>query len=118
MHLKIDTSSEEPNYLQIEQQIKEGIITGKLLPNEKLPSVRELANELGINPNTVMKAYQNLENEGYIYMLSKKGAFVSEKSYDNQNEILNELKTVFMKAKDMGVKYDEIVDTVNEVFKC
>ena len=51
-------------------------------------------------------------------MLSKKGAFVSEKSYDNQNEILNELKTVFMKAKDMGVKYDEIVDTVNEVFKC
>ena len=60
----------------------------------------------------------NLENEGYIYMLSKKGAFVSEKSYDNQNEILNELKTVFMKAKDMGVKYDEIVDTVNEVFKC
>ena len=59
-------------------------------------------------------------------MLSKKGAFVSEKSYDNQNEILNELKTVFMKAKDMGVtvsevmtrESDEIVDTVNEVFKC
>ena len=114
----LNLHGKEPINEQIQSQIIQFINLNVLKPNEKLPSVRELANELGINPNTFMKAYQNLENEGYIYMLSKKGAFVSEKSYDNQNEILNELKTVFMKAKDMGVKYDEIVDTVNEVFKC
>ena len=114
----LNLHGKEPINEQIQSQIIQFINLNVLKPNEKLPSVRELANELGINPNTVMKAYQNLENEGYIYMLSKKGAFVAEKSCNKHNGITNELKTIFYRAKELGVRRDEIIDTVNEVFKC
>ena len=85
---------------QIRDQILRYIKLGVLKADDKLPSVRQLAVELGINPNTVQKAYQELENQGYIYTLPKKGAFVSNISDKNENDTLvRELEMLFAQAK-------------------
>ena len=67
-----------PVYEQIKEQALRMIITGVLKPGEKLQSVRELAAELVINPNTIQRAYRELENEGYIYTVPGKGCFVAD----------------------------------------
>ena len=79
-----------PIYIQIIDGLKEQISTGILLPGEKLPSVRELAAQLTINPNTIQRAYRELETEGYIYTVSGKGSFAAEQSDVNgrRNEAL------------------------------
>ena len=72
----ISLNGKKTIYEQIRDQIINFIALGVMKPHEKIPSVRSLALDLGINPNTVFKAYQELEREGYIYMMPKKGAFV------------------------------------------
>lgn len=67
----------KPIYMQIQEGLKKLIISGALEKNEKLPSVRELAGSLAINPNTIQRAYRELEAEGYLYSVSGKGTFVS-----------------------------------------
>ena len=64
--VKVDFHSGEPVYKQIVQSLKGDIISGKLSNNEAIPSIRELARDLNINPNTVARAYRELESEGYI----------------------------------------------------
>ena len=73
-----------PIYEQIKDGLRKLIVTGALRPDEKLPSVRALAMELAINPNTIQRAYSQLEAEGYIVSVSGKGTFVAE--LDNQND--------------------------------
>lgn len=67
-----------PIYEQVKENIKKQIVTGVLSGGDQLPSVRELATQLVINPNTIQRAYHELESEGYIYKISGKGTFVSE----------------------------------------
>lgn len=81
--MDIILSSKIPIFEQIVQKIKMYIDSSILKEDEKLPSVRELALSLSINPNTVAKAYAILEEEGYIYSLIKKGYFVSKKTSDD-----------------------------------
>lgn len=80
MWFHIDPSNGIPIYVQLIEQIKKAIATGLLNPGEQLPSVRELAVELTVNPNTVSKAYQDLEREGLIETLRGRGTFVSQKA--------------------------------------
>ena len=77
MLLRPNPSSGVPIYLQLMEQIKHGIETGALRPGEQLPGIRPLAEELVINPNTVAKAYRELEHEGVIELRHGAGAFVS-----------------------------------------
>jgi len=77
LSLRISTSSGVPVYLQIEQQIKQSIASGLLIEDDPLPSTRRLAAELRINPNTVARAYQNLEREGVIRTVPGGGTFVA-----------------------------------------
>jgi GntR family transcriptional regulator len=77
MLLKPNPSSGVPIYLQLMEQVKHGIETGALRPGEQLPGIRPLAEELVINPNTVAKAYRELEHEGVIEIRHGAGAFVS-----------------------------------------
>ena len=72
-----------PIYAQLMDTLKKRIVTGRYLPGEKLPSVRELAAEAGINPNTVQRAFQELEREGLIYTQRATGKYVTE----NEEEI-------------------------------
>ena len=73
----IDTQSKTPIFEQLKRQIVEYIAIGVLNVDDQLPSVRQLASQLGINPNTVSKAYQELEEQGYVYTLKGKGCFIA-----------------------------------------
>ena len=74
---ELDTRSRKPIYEQLVDKLKELIINEVLKPDEQLPSVRQLAQELTINPNTIQKAYRELENQGFIYSQKGKGSFVN-----------------------------------------
>ena len=76
--LKPNPSSGVPIYLQLMEQVKHAIATGALKPGEQLPSIRPLAEELVVNPNTVAKAYRELEHQGVIELRQGAGAFVSD----------------------------------------
>ena len=113
----INLQGKESIYEQIRSQIEKFITAGILKPDDKLPSVRTLAQELGINPNTVMKAYQELEKNGYIYTLNKKGVFVAGHSDElkrrNNNDALHMLQTL----KNEGFSKEELNGLLDEVFK-
>ena len=85
MLLKPNPSSGVPIYLQLMEQVKHAIETGALKPGEQLPSIRPLAEELVINPNTVAKAYRELEHEGVLELRQGAGAFVSDKAPSQQD---------------------------------
>ena len=112
----INLQGKESIYEQIRNQIIKFIENGVLKPNDKLPSCRELASELGINPNTVMKAYQELEKHGYIYTVNKKGVFVS--SNDNLKKEIheNDVFTLLRALKEEGYTKEEMQLYINEVF--
>lgn len=75
--IQLDLKDSKPLYEQIKDKVKELIISGAVKPDEKIPSVRELAQTLTINPNTIQKAYKDLEAEGCIYSVKGKGNFIA-----------------------------------------
>lgn len=92
---------------QIANNYKKLIISGALKNGEYLPSCRELARELGINPNTVAKAYKVLEDEGFVIAIIKKGVYVS---YNNnlQNKSLEDFKEYVLRLKNEGLSYNDL----------
>ncbi len=110
----------KPIYEQIKEGLRKLVVSGALSAGEKLPSVRELASQLAINPNTIQRAYRELENEGYIYTLVGKGTFVAENgNIDNtrEKELLrdfDELVTELLYLKVPKEKLKERIDTVAE----
>ncbi|MCL2362886.1 MAG: GntR family transcriptional regulator [Defluviitaleaceae bacterium] len=74
---QIDLKSRKAIYAQITDNFKRLIITGILQPDEKVPSIRDLAQTITVNPNTVQKAYRELENQGYIYTVLGQGSFIA-----------------------------------------
>ena len=88
--IQLNYRDSKPIYEQIKEGLRRLVITGAIAKDEKLPSVRELASELDINPNTIQRAYRELETEGYIYTVSGKGSFAAEQSDVNgrRNEAL------------------------------
>ena len=95
-------SSGVPIYLQLMEQVKHGIETGALRPGEQLPGIRPLAEELVINPNTVAKAYRELEHEGVIELRQGAGAFVSPKARGQKQT--DKLRAGQQAAADMVAK--------------
>jgi GntR family transcriptional regulator len=77
VQFRIDNASDRPVYLQIIDQVKRDIALGRLAKDERLPTVRQLAQQLAINPNTIAKAYRQLEQEGIIVTRAGAGAFVA-----------------------------------------
>lgn len=116
----IDYSDKRPIYEQIIERFRNLILSGVLEDNEKLPSVRALAIELSINPNTIQRAYSELEREGFICSVKGKGNFVNlNKSLMEveQSRMLQELKTHLKKCKDFGIDVLQIEDCVKETFE-
>ncbi|GAB3066334.1 GntR family transcriptional regulator [Salinicoccus sesuvii] len=95
--IDLDLKSRIPIYEQLIDRVKQLIIQGVIKPDEKLPSVRSLAQDLTINPNTIQKAYRELEREGYIYSLPGKGSFVSEVKQNENNMKILELTQDFQR---------------------
>lgn len=75
--IQLNHRDARPIYEQVKDQLRKLIITGAIKSDEKLPSVRDLAQSLAINPNTIQRAYRELEREGYLYTISGKGSFAS-----------------------------------------
>ena len=75
--IQLNYRDSKPIYEQIREGLRRLVITGAIAKDEKLPSVRELASELAINPNTIQRAYRELETEGYIYTVPGKGSFAA-----------------------------------------
>lgn len=111
----INLQSKESIYEQIKKQIVRFIELGVLKPNDKLPSVRMLASDLGINPNTVARAYQELEQDGIIYTLNKKGVFVSSK--DNSSYLIDQAKVAIETFKNDGLSKKELINVINQIYK-
>lgn len=116
--LQLDLRSRVPIYEQLTEKIKELIIHKGLTDNQQLPSVRELAQELTINPNTIQKAYRELERQGYIYSIQGKGNFVmpakSMASSLQKEELMVQLKKVIAELLYLGVPREEILKAVEE----
>ncbi|AFH62292.1 GntR family transcriptional regulator [Paenibacillus caseinilyticus] len=121
MLLHIDDRSSIPIWEQIVRQIKELILKKVLQPNEKLLSVRELASMLLVNPNTVSKAYQELERQQIIETRRGKGTFVTEKMSIQVNdqkidEIRQALKQLVIESSYIGLHQDTLVQWINGYF--
>ena len=113
MDLRLDTSDGTPIYLQIVDQIKRNVAVGRLKPEDPLPSVRQLALELTINPNTVARAYLELEHEGVIYKRQGQGTYVSAKALDASRRERNRIVTALLEkaiveAVNFGMSAAEI----------
>ena len=118
--VKLDYKSGKPLHEQISQGIKDLIVCGALIKDEQLPSVRDLSVELTVNPNTVQKAYKNLEMEGIIYSIRGKGNFVAK--MDGVDEkIMEELyMMVYEAARELafyGAKKESIINVIDKVFE-
>jgi len=96
---QIDLKSGVALYLQLKEQILKLVFMGGLSPDEQLPSVRNMARELGINPNTVAKAYSQLEADGAIYSLPGKGSFISGNILTNHS-VRQDALAAFQKAAE------------------
>lgn len=109
--IQLNYRDTRPFYQQIKDNVRQLVVSGALKKDEKLPSVREMAASLAINPNTIQRAYRELESEGYIYTLSGKGTFVAEVDHSNQfrqqellpqfDKIVSELLYLSMPVNDL-----------------
>lgn len=118
MNIIISNSSSVPLYEQITQAIKQAIFSNELKEEEILPSVRGLANELKISFLTVKKAYDELEQEGFIKTVQGKGSFVAPKNLELlREEKLKEIQEHMEKIKDIAFVADISSEDVKEIFK-
>ena len=113
MHLEY--AGKQDVYLEIAGKLESYILQGLYATGDKLPSVRALASELGVNPNTVAKAYSVLEDKELIHALPKKGAYVIYSS-DGQNKVAD-LRHLLEDLKRQGVRYDDLISQAKEVFE-
>ena len=113
MNINIDYGKRVPIYEQIVREIEKLITLGVLAPNTQIPSVRALAYDLGINPNTVKKAYDILEKNGLIISKSTKGTFISDnidKAKDLKiEELIGKIDNLIIELKTYGLTKEEII---------
>lgn len=116
--LTVNFSSRTPVYQQLYDDVVRLTSLGVLKSHTKLPPVRTLATELGINPNTVQKAYKMLELDGYVYSTVGRGSFISDKLDQNEAEKIQagkDLKAAIDRAYKRGITIEEMMSMVNEI---
>jgi len=112
--MQLNFSGKQDVYLEVAARFKEYIKLGIYKNGDKLPSVREAAGELGVNPNTIARAYATLEKEGLICSLPKKGAFVTQGKSDTQSQ--PDKRAVISALRDMGIEKQTLIDWIEEVY--
>ncbi len=118
MYIEIDFNSDEAIYLQLRNQIVLGIATNRYQEGESLPSVRQLAEHIGINMHTVNKAYQMLRQEGFIRIGRRSGAviFLEEDKKQAMEELQKALRVILAKAACKNISREEVHQVVDEMF--
>lgn len=117
---KLDYSDGKPIYEQIKDKIKALIIDGALKKDDRIPSVRELAVSMAINPNTIQKAYKELEFEGYVYSVRAKGVFVAsvENIADDKDteKLQKKLEDAVKEMYFLGVSKEKVLLAVDKIY--
>lgn len=120
MNIKISNTVDIPIYEQLKNEIIRLIMTGELKPGDSLMSMRRLAKELKISIITTKRAYQDLEQEGYVYSVVGKGTYVSEQNADIQRErilldIEKNIEGLMKTARQINVSTDEIIEMIRMI---
>ncbi|MCI6677291.1 MAG: GntR family transcriptional regulator [Clostridiales bacterium] len=118
--LIIDYKDRRPIYEQIVERFQMLILKGVLKTDEQMPSVRKLAMDLSINPNTIQKAYSILEQQGYIYPIKGRGNFVSGKvslMHEKKASFWEEYRLVVEKGQQLGITKEEYMEKLEEYWK-
>ena len=113
--ISVNFRDPRPIYEQVREGFRQLILSGALTADEKLPSVRELAGSLAINPNTIQRAYRELEAEGYICSVPGKGSFVLERSgaaAARRRELLEELDDCVRQLRQLGMGDEELIEHI------
>lgn len=113
----LNTRDPKPIYEQITENLRRLIASGGIAPGERLPSVRELATRLTINPNTIQRAYRQLEQEGYIVSLPGKGCFAAEGSAPRQDRLRMlwlQLEAAAAELRLAGISQQELISHLTE----
>lgn len=116
----IDYQNRKPIYEQIVERFQMLILKGILEPDAQMPSVRNLATELSINPNTIQKAYSLLEQQGFIYPVKGRGNFVSGNQAlieQRKNTFLQKLKALIGEGKEIGISKETCVEKIVEFYE-
>lgn len=116
----LDYQDRRPIYEQIVEKFQTLILSGALLPDTQLPSVRRLAMDLSINPNTIQRAYAQLEKEGLVYPVKGRGNFVSpnlEAASRKKEMFFQELKELIKKGKACGITREEFLEFADDYYK-
>lgn len=116
--IHLDYRDSRPVYEQVRDGFRRLIIQGAMAVDEKLPSVRELASSLAINPNTIQRAYRQLETEGYVYVVAGKGSFVAgvpEEESVRKKELLKKLEEILEELFYLNVSEEELGERVHKV---
>lgn len=122
MNIEIDIESDTPIFTQLVDKIKQGVASKNLKPGMSLPSIRQLANELGINPNTVSKAYKLLERDSVIIGKGYRGTFIHEQALDHCETDLNAtalavITTSVSQLRKLGLTDSEIRNAFTTAMK-
>lgn len=113
----IDYKDTRPIYEQIVEKMQTLILKGVLPNDSKLPSVRNLAIELSINPNTIQKAYAELERRGFLYTVKGRGNFVHYQDVlldEKKAQLTDKIKQIIREAEELGIKKEELFMAVDE----
>ena len=117
----VNTKSKQPLYEQLVEQLRRQLFLGAAQAGQALPSVRQLATELGINPNTIQKAYRRMEAEGMIVSVPGKGSFISDDLADmlkkQRDEQIQKTRQEILTSREMGLDKETIKRLTDEVFK-
>ena len=119
MWVQLDEKDARPLYVQIMDEIRRALVRGALRPDDALPSVRELASVLVVNPRTVLQAYQELEREGVVYVRRGQGTFVAadvNPGGPDRRALAREVaRRALLEARRSGLEVDELVTSIREV---
>jgi GntR family transcriptional regulator len=115
----LDYGDPRPLYEQVREKMKTLIIRGVLSPHDQIPTVREMAVSLTVNPNTIQKAYKDLESEGYIYSVKGKGSFVTHRSSTTNERRLEDLRErlrpIFQELSYLGLTGQDAADWIRDL---
>ena len=118
--IQLNYRDSKPIYEQIKDGLRRLVVTGAIKKDEKLPSVRELATSLSINPNTIQKAYRELEQEGYIYTIAGKGSYAAEKAdvtSGRNEELMKEFDEIVKELLYLCEDKDILIKRIEELAK-
>ena len=118
--IQLNYKEARPLYEQIKESIRKMVISNAFLADEKLPSVREMASQLAVNPNAIERAYQELEQDGYVYRRKDEGTFVAKEnrvSEMRRRELMQKFDLVVRELSELSVSSNELAERVEVITK-